>query len=348
MRCAGRVVDAALEATVACSFSRAGIAIRSRLLPEFTTDDRPSLAGRVVVVTGATSGLGQAAATELARRGGTVHFLARDQGRAARRRRQIIAETGNSSVSYGIADLADSDSVVEFALGFAARHDRLDVLIHNAGAMFDRYQLSEAGTELTFAAQVAGPFALTALLLPQLRAAAPSRVIVVSSGGMYGQPLARSLTPMGPSDFRGVTAYARAKRAQVALNTEWARRIPATDIAFHAMHPGWADTPGLAASLPTFRRILGPALRTPAEGADTAVWLATARPQLLGTGRLWHDRRPRREHLTGQTRPRDSALAAALWDQLACLVPKPPHENSPKSTSASVPGGCACGTETST
>ncbi|HXZ66083.1 MAG TPA: SDR family NAD(P)-dependent oxidoreductase [Streptosporangiaceae bacterium] len=318
---AGLVVDAALEATVAGSFSRAGIAIRSRLLAEFTTDDdRPSLAGRLVVVTGATSGLGQATAAELARRGGKLHFLARDQRRAARTRRQIIAETGNNSVSYGVADIADLESVIEFAHGFAARHDRLDVLIHNAGAMYDRYQVNGTGTELTFAAQVAGPFALTTLLLPQLRAAAPSRVIVVSSGGMYGQPLARSVTPMSPENFRGVTAYARAKRAQVALSAEWARRIPATDIAFHAMHPGWADTPGLAASLPTFRRMLGPALRTPAQGADTTVWLATARPELLGTGRLWHDRRPRREHLIGHPGSHDSALAAALWDQLAALT----------------------------
>jgi dehydrogenase/reductase SDR family member 12 len=320
MSSAGKVVDALLEATIAVSFSRAGIAIRSRLLPEFTSDDRPSLVGRVVVVTGATSGLGQATATELARRGGTVHFLARDQRRAARTRLQIIAETGNSSVSYGIADLADLDSVIGFARGFAARQDWLDVLIHNAGAMYDRYQVSDAGIELTFAAQVAGPFALTTLLLPHLLAAAPSRVIVVSSGGMYSQPLARSGTPMGPDDFRGVTAYARAKRAQVALSAEWARRMPVTDIAFHAMHPGWAATPGIAVSLPTFRRILGTGLRTPAEGADTTVWLATARPELLGTGRFWHDRRPRREHLIGHPAPHDSALAATLWDQLATLT----------------------------
>jgi dehydrogenase/reductase SDR family member 12 len=314
---AGNLIDALLEGTVAGSFSRAGISIRSRLLPEFTADDRPSLSGRVVVVTGATSGLGQATATELARRGGTVHFLARDQRRAARTRRQIIADTGSSSVTYGIGDLADLDSVIGFARGFAARQDRLDVLIHNAGALYGRYQVNDAGIELTFAAQVAGPFALTTSLLPQLLAAAPSRVIVVSSGGMYGQPLARSVTPMDADDFRGVTAYARAKRAQVALSGEWARRIPVTDIAFHAMHPGWADTPGIATSLPTFRRVLGPALRTPAEGADTAVWLATARLELLGTGGFWHDRRPRREHLLGHPAQQDSALVAVLWDQLA-------------------------------
>lgn len=176
-------------------------------------------------MTGATSGLGQATATELAWRGGNAHFLVRDQGRAARTRRQIIAETGNGSASNGMADLADLDSVIEFARDFAAGHDRLDVLIHNAGAMYDRYQVSDAGLELTFGAQVAGPFAVT-MLLPQVLAAAPSRVIGVSSGGMYSQPLARSATPMSPGNLRRVTAYARAKRAQVALSAEWARPYP--------------------------------------------------------------------------------------------------------------------------
>jgi len=321
MRRAGRIADAALEATIAGSFSRAGIAIRSRLLTEFTSDERPSLSGRVTIVTGATSGLGLATAIGLAQRGGTVHFLARDRGRAASARQRIIDASGNESVSYGLADLTDLDSVREFASGFTASYNRLDVLIHNAGAMFDRYRVNAAGLELTYAGQVAGPFALTTLLLPRLLAAAPSRVIVMSSGGMYAQPLARSVAPMDAAGFRGTTAYARAKRAQVALSAEWARRFPAADIAFHAMHPGWADTPGVAASLPNFRRVLGPALRSADQGADTAVWLASSRPEVLGTGQFWHDRRPRREHLLGlatlQDATQDAALASALWDRLA-------------------------------
>lgn len=323
MNAAARIADAALEATIAGSFSRAGLAARSRFLPEFSSDDRLSFANRVAIVTGATSGLGLATAAELARRRGAVHILARDRDRAELAQRQIIAETGNGSVSYGIADVTDVASLVEFAGGFAAEHDRLDVLVHNAGAMYQGYQVNDAGIELTFAGQVAGPFALTTMLLRLLLRAAPARVIVVSSGGMYGQPLARSVTPMAPADFRGVTAYARAKRAQVALSAEWARRFSASDIAFHAMHPGWANTPGVAASLPAFHRLLGPVLRTPAEGADTTVWLATTRPDLLGTGRFWHDRRPRREYLTGKPPAHQDAQAAALWDTLAAMTPTP-------------------------
>ena len=319
-RRAGLAADSLLEASIAGSFSRMGIATRSRLLPEFDEDVRPSLADRVVIVTGATSGIGLAIATELARRQASVNILARDALRVASARRQIIAATGNESVSCGTADLTDLDSIRRFADQFAAGHGRLDVLVHNAGAMYRRFQANGAGTELTFAGQVLGPFALTKLLLPQLLRAAPSRVIVMASGGMYGQPLARSVTPMGPGDYRGVTAYARAKRAQVALSAEWARRIPAGDVAFHAMHPGWADTPGVATSLPAFHRLLRPILRTPEEGADTAIWLASADPDQLGSGRFWHDRRPRRVRLLGGPARADEVLARQLWDQLDAQV----------------------------
>jgi dehydrogenase/reductase SDR family protein 12 len=312
----GRAVDAALEASVAGSFSRIGFALRSRLLPEFAPAERPSFRGHVAVVTGGTSGLGFAIAADLARRGGIVHFLARDRARADRARHQIMAATGSSTVSYGIADMTELDSLRQFAHEFAAGNDRLDVLVHNAGAIYGTYQLNGAGLELTYAGQVLGPFALTKLLLPQLLAAAPSRVIVMSSGGMYTQPLTRSADPMEPGQYRGATAYARAKRAQVALSAEWARRFPAADVAFHALHPGWADTPGIAAALPRFRRVARPLLRSAEQGADTAVWLATADAAILGSGLFWHDRRPRREHLPWQHQSADRELARALWDRL--------------------------------
>jgi dehydrogenase/reductase SDR family protein 12 len=318
----GRAADAALEASIAGSFSRLGFVIRSRLLPEFAAGDRPSFRGRMALVTGGTSGLGLAIATDLARRGGIVHFMARDPARADRARRQIMAAAGSSTVSYGIADMTELGSIRQFASDFAAQNDRLDVLVHNAGTMYPSYQLNGAGLERTYAGQVLGPFALTTLLLPQLLAAAPSRVIVMSSGGMYTQPLARSVDPMGPGHYRGATAYARAKRAQVALNSEWARRSPAADLAFHALHPGWADTPGIAASLPRFHRVLGPALRSAEQGADTAVWLATADAARLSSGLFWHDRRPRRDYLL-QPRSADRELARTLWDRLAAIAGRP-------------------------
>lgn len=316
----GTAVDTAMDALVVPGFSRAGRAARSALLPEFTAAGCPRLDGKTVLVTGATSGIGYAAATALARHGAAVHFLARDRARAQRARDGIAWAAGAASVSYGLADLEDLASVRAFADGFRTSHGSLDVLIHNAGAIHPTFRTGRDGTELTVLGQVVAPYLLTCLLMPVLLAAAPSRVITVASGGMYTQRLDPASLQLPASRYRGATAYARAKRAQVALSREWARRLAGTGVAFHAMHPGWVDTPGIAAALPRFHRAAAPVLLSPEQGADTIVWLATTPPQRLGSGRFWHDRRPRPEHLVPWTRERDPAAAGELWDRLAALV----------------------------
>ena len=325
----GQAVDAALEACVVPGFSRIGLAVRSRLLPEFTAGDPPAIDGKVVIITGATSGIGYAAAVALARRGAAVHFLARGRDRAERARRGIAAESGSTRISYGLADMDDLDAVRDFARQFNATHDRLDVLIHNAGAIHPQFRTDAAGTELTVLGQVVAPFLLTRMLMPALLAAAPSRVITVSSGGMYTQRLDPATLQMPESRYRGVTAYAKAKRAQAALSREWARRMAGTGVAFHAMHPGWVDTPGVVAALPGFYRAARPILLTPEQGADTIVWLATMPPELLGSGRFWHDRRPRPEHPLPWTRGHDPGAARKLWDHLDTVTadgaPRPEH-----------------------
>jgi len=307
--------DALLEASVVGSFSRIGLLVRSRLLPEFTTAVPETLEGRRVVITGATSGIGYAAATGLARLGAAVHFLARDPARAASARQRICATSGSQRISYGVADLDDPGSVRAFAAEYLSAHDRLDVLIHNAGAIHPSYRADDTGTELTVAGQVVAPFLLTSLLLPALLAAGHSRVITVSSAGMYTQRLDPATLQMPASGYRGATAYARAKRAQVALSREWARRLAGTGVACHAMHPGWVDTPGIAAALPRFHRAMRPLLRTPRQGADTIIWLAAADPARLGSGRFWHDRRPRAESRLPGTREAPTA-ARVLWEHI--------------------------------
>jgi dehydrogenase/reductase SDR family protein 12 len=167
------------------------------------------------------------------------------------------------------------------------------------------------------AGQVIGPYVLTTRLLPVLRASAPSRIITVSSGGMYAQRLDPDQVELGPDGYHGVTAYARAKRAQVALSAEWARRLAGTGVACHALHPGWVDTPGLAHSLPGFYRLMRPLLRSPDQGADTLCWLATADPELLDSGQFWHDRRPRPEYPLPWTAPAQPGAGARLWDLVA-------------------------------
>jgi NAD(P)-dependent dehydrogenase (short-subunit alcohol dehydrogenase family) len=120
-------------------------------------------------------------------------------------------------------------------------------------------------------------------------------------------------------EFNGTAAYARSKRAQVILTEEWAQRVRPELVSFHAMHPGWVDTPGLERSLPRFRGLLRSVLRTPEQGADTIVWLGAAPSGELGSGRFWHDRRSRPVHLVPWTRE-NAGDRAALWARCEELV----------------------------
>ena len=312
-----RLVDSALDASVVLGFSRIGIAVRRRLDSPTWDDDLPSLEGRVALVTGASSGLGQAAATGLARLGATVWILARDPDKAARAVEEIREASGHDDVHLVIADLTDLDSVRTAATELAAQVEQLDVLVHNAGMLAAERTETVDGNEATLQVHVVAPFLLTSLLRPQL-AAARGRVITVASGGLYTQPLVID-DLQNDEDYRGSVAYARAKRAQVLLTEEWARRLDPDGISAHVMHPGWADTPGVAASLPGFHRITGPLLRSPAEGADTIVWLAAAPAEQVATGRFWCDRRPRPTHRVPWTR-RGDQYRGELWDMLVALA----------------------------
>ena len=147
--------------------------------------------------------------------------------------------------------------------------------------------------------------------------------MAVTSGGMYTQRLPLDDLGFEQGTYDGPRAYARAKRAQVALMREWARRLAAvgSDVRANAMHPGWADTPGLEAALPGFRSVVGGQLRTAAEGADTMLWLAVA-PDATMTGRLFLDRRPRPFDRLPSTRL-SAADRRALWDRLVGMTGEP-------------------------
>jgi NAD(P)-dependent dehydrogenase (short-subunit alcohol dehydrogenase family) len=308
-----RLTDEALEATVVGSFSSVGPWVRSRLAG---WTDPPGLDGRVVLVTGATSGLGLATAEGVARLGATVRFVARDGERAEKARATIARAAPGVDVGYLLADMSRLDEVRAVADEFASAHDRLDVLVHNAGALSREYAVTGEGTEVTVVTQLVAPFLLTGLLLERLRAAVPSRVIQVSSGGMYTQRFDLATLEMGPDDYDGTVAYARVKRAQLVLMHEWVRRLDGAGVVFHAMHPGWADTPGIRSGLPGFAKVMGPALRSAEQGADTAVWLAAAPQAVLADGQFWLDRRRRWEHKVPWTRLDEASFVAAgsdLW-----------------------------------
>lgn len=301
------VLDAALEVPVVPSFTLLGPVLRSRLDGWRPLDDY-DLTGRVVVLTGPTSGLGLAAAEQLSRCGASLVLVGRDRARTETVAGRLAELPGARPADVVVADMGENDAVRAAAAVIARRHPRVDVLLHNAGSLSPTRSLTSTGLEATVASQVVGPFLLTALLLPALRAAAPGRVVTMSSGGMYATGLTVQGLQMGERDYRGAEQYARAKRAQVTLTQSWAEAVPADEVVVHAVHPGWADTPGVRSSLPTFRRVTGPLLRTPAQGADTMVWLAADDgAPLRSSGQFWLDRRPRPLHRLPATRRSDTA-----------------------------------------
>jgi len=307
-----KLVDAVLEASVVGSFTRIGYQARRRLY-RWVPLDSLRLDGKVAIVTGGTSGLGRTTAERLAGLGAHVCIVGRDADRTERARGEIAAAAG-SAVEADLADLSLLSEAAAFAARFAERHDRLDVLVLNAGALTHDYKVTAEGNEVTFATHVLSQFLLTSALRPLLEASAPSRVIAVASGGMYTERLDVDGLEPNQGSYDGTAAYARCKRAQVALAEEWTRHLNRTGVTVNTMHPGWADTPGIRTALPGFSRVLGPLLRTPQEGADTIVWLAAAPEVAATSGLFFLDRRPRAKHRLRRTRrPDEPRETARLW-----------------------------------
>ncbi len=286
----GSLIDTALDRTVLPGYTNVGYRIRAGISPH---RELPRMDGRIVLVTGATSGLGRAAAEGFSRLGAGVRILARNEERGERVRAEIAARTGNMDIDVRVCDLSNLGSVRAFTERFAGEAPRLDVLVNNAGVLPHERTLSDDGIELTFATNVLGPFLLTKGLLGLLEGSAPSRVINVSSGGMYTQRLHVDDLESAEGEFDGAVAYARSKRATVVLTGLWAQRLWGTGVVVHAMHPGWVDTPGLRDSLPRFYGLTKPLLRTPEQGAETILWLGAAAEPALSSGGFWHDRRMR-------------------------------------------------------
>jgi NAD(P)-dependent dehydrogenase (short-subunit alcohol dehydrogenase family) len=286
-----RLIDILLEASIVGSFSRLGPALRG---PSAHWASPTSMEDRVVVVTGATSGLGREAAHTFARLGARLCLIGRDPAKTSAVQASLEAEFGHS-VDAKLADLADLAQVAKLAEGLAESYAAIDVLAHIAGGLSPEWHVTPQGRERTVAVQVLAPYLLTTTLVSNLAAGA-GRVLMMTSGGMYAERFDLEHLEMQAHDYRGSVAYARAKRAQVVMTRGFQRQFGVLGISAYAPHPGWSDTPGLTAGLPTFARVLRPLLRTPAEGADTLVWLSSSQVPTAPGGRLWLDRRPRSEY----------------------------------------------------
>ncbi|PIN14898.1 Dehydrogenases with different specificities (related to short-chain alcohol dehydrogenases) [Handroanthus impetiginosus] len=277
------------------NFTKPGFMEHSK---NFKSEDmQAQIEGKNCIVTGANSGIGYATAKGLASRGATVYMVCRNMERGEAARSDIQSETGNKNVYLEVCDVSSIADVKSFASRFSSKNVPVHVLVNNAGLLENNRVITSEGYELNFAVNVLGTYAMTELMLPLLEKAAPdARVITVSSGGMYTAPLSEDLQFSG-NNFNGVEQYARNKRVQVALTEKWADTYKDKGIGFYSMHPGWAETPGVAKSLPSFSKSLSGKLRTSEEGADTVIWLALQSKEKLVSGGFYFDRAEAPKHL---------------------------------------------------
>jgi NAD(P)-dependent dehydrogenase (short-subunit alcohol dehydrogenase family) len=301
-----QVLDALLDKSV---LGYTSLGYRLRPHPPIEVD----LEGRAAIVTGATSGLGRETASELARLGATVTLVGRNPEKTERVAQEIRRNTASSRVGTAIADLSSMAEVRALAGRIEAP---IHLLVNNAGVLLPERSETDEGIESTLATNLLGHFLLTNLLVDKLER--PARIINVSSGGMYSQRIQVDDLQMKQGRYDGTIAYARTKRGQVILTELWAQLLGSRGVVVHSMHPGWADTPGVSESLPLFHKLTKPLLRTPAEGADTIVWLAASEEAGRSNGQFWHDRRPRPTHRLRGTKETE-AERRMLWRRLAEL-----------------------------
>jgi NAD(P)-dependent dehydrogenase (short-subunit alcohol dehydrogenase family) len=296
-----------MDRSLVLGYTTIGLAVR-RALPGWPADPAPdTLRGRHVLVTGASSGLGVATVEGLAALGATVHLVVRDEAKGARVADEITGRLPGAPLRLWRCDVADLDDVRRFAADVAAEVPDLHAVVHNAGLMPPTRTESPQGHELSMAVHAVGPVVMTEALRGPLTG---GRVVLVSSGGMYGQALRADDPAYLTGDYSPTTAYARSKRMQVEMAPLLADRWSADGTTVATMHPGWADTPGVRESLPRFRALTRPVLRDHAQGADTAVWLAAVDPA-PPSGRFWHDRVERPVDLLPTTRAGEEARARA-------------------------------------
>jgi retinol dehydrogenase 12 len=263
------------------------------------------LAGQIMLVSGATGGIGRAAAARLAQRGAQVTIIGRDPERTAR----VAGEIG--AAGFLVGDLSQLGEVRRVAAEFAAGHDRLDVLLNNAGAFYNKRQETAEGLEMTWALNHLNYFLLTQELLPLLRAAGQARIVSVSSAAHVGARMR-----WDDLEFRrgysGWAAYGQSKLANILFTRELAHRLQGSGVTANALHPGMVATGFGHNNSPLLSRvfsIIRPLSKTDEQGALTSIYLAGS-PEVQGvTGRYFSNERESQP--TAQAL--DDAAALRLW-----------------------------------
>jgi NAD(P)-dependent dehydrogenase (short-subunit alcohol dehydrogenase family) len=270
------------------------------------------MTGKVCLVTGGTSGIGQVTARELARSGGTVAITARTEEKGEQTVAKLRDVTGSSEIDYLVADFASQSQVRSLAAEFKSRHNRLDVLVNNAGAIYLRRSLSEDGIEMTFAVNHLAPFLLTNLLLDRIVESAPSRIVNVASNSHEGSRI--NLADLeGQKSYGFMKAYGQSKLANVLFTYELHRRLAGSSVTVNAVHPGYVGT-NMGANNGWLVRMFLPINRLWAldvdQGAETVVYLASS-PDVEGvSGEYFYQKRS----VPSSPNSHDGDVARQLWE----------------------------------
>jgi retinol dehydrogenase 12 len=275
------------------------------------------LSGKICLVTGATSGIGEVTARRLAGMGATVTIVGRSAERAAATATRIKAATG-ATVEILIADLSSQADIRRMANEFLAQHSRLDVLVNNAGAVFLRRLESLDGVEMTWALNHMSYFLLTNLLLDALRAGARSRIVNVASDAHSGARINFD-DPQLKANYNGWRAYGQSKLANILFTLELARRLDGTGVTANALHPGFVAS-NFGKNNRLFGILIGLAQRvaaiSPESGAETSVYLASS-PEVAGVSGRYFDKC---RAVAPSAEAQDRAAATRLWQISEALV----------------------------
>jgi retinol dehydrogenase-14 len=281
--------------------------------------DALRMAGKVVLVTGATGGIGKATAIGLATMGARVGITGRDLIRAEQAAADIRTASGNPAVDVFAADMSSQAEVRRLAGAVLDAYPRLDVLVNNVGGFWAHRHPTADGLEHTFALNHLAPFLLTNLLLDRLKASAPARVVTVSSGAQAAGRIDFD-DLQGARTYSGQRAYSQSKLANILFTNELARRLQSTGVTANSVHPGVVRTNFGSEDQAGFFRIISPLVRpflkTPTQGAWTPIYLASS-PDVEGiTGQFFANRKPK----TANRAAGDVDVTARLWRVSTDLV----------------------------
>jgi NAD(P)-dependent dehydrogenase (short-subunit alcohol dehydrogenase family) len=266
--------------------------------------------GKTVLITGATNGIGKAAALELAKKGTNIIIVGRNPTKTSETVAEIKAASGNPNVDVIVADLSSMAEVRKVAEAFKAKHTRLDVLINNAGGVFTTRQETVDGYEMTFAFNHLAYFLLTNLLLDMLKASPAARIVSVSSGAHSNGRI--NFDDINAKNSYGMNTYGDSKLANLMFTYELARRLEGGSVTANALHPGFvatgfgSNTKGL---MKFVIRLVKPFMLKPEQGADTMIYLASS-PQVAGvSGKYWY----KRKAILSSSASYDEAAQKRLW-----------------------------------